>query len=156
VTLGAVGNYPGITPRATSYTGSAIDVINQLTGNGFFIDNGIGYALPNNQFTLTAGPPPLIDASSGLLDTPILENGLLSFNMIFEPNLTIGTGVNLVSKTLESSLQKQLTINNNFSGFYKVTSVKHRGMISETVCGNVVTTGQFFFLQAPIPAVSIG
>lgn len=151
ITVGAVGNYLGVLSRTFTPTGSTIEVLKQLTGGGFFIDNGMGYALGNNEYSLSPGPPPVVDAASGLLNTPILENGIVTFNMIFEPSLSIGTGLHLVSKTLETGVGQQLA---NYSGFYKITSVKHRGIISQTVCGDAVTTGQFFFLQTPTPVVS--
>lgn len=150
ITLGAVGNYPGVTPRSTTYTGNTIDHLNILTGGGFFIDKGVGNALGNNEYSLEVGPPTVIDASTGLLNTPVLENALLTYEMIFEPNLNIGTAVTINSRTLEKS------VTSNFSGQYKTASIKHRGMISQTVCGDCVTTGTFFYLQTPTAVVSNG
>lgn len=158
VTLGAVGNYPGFLPKDITYSGTTVSVLNELTGGGFFIDNGKGYALTNNDYNLNDGPVFQINASTGLLNTPVLENGNLSFDMVFEPTLNIGSGVVITSPTLETSVQSQLISqvnpqNQNYSGFYIIKSVKHRGTISQTVCGDCITTGLFFFLKTPVPAV---
>lgn len=141
--IGAIGSYPGSTPRQVTYSGDAITILNQLTGGGFYIDKGIGNALGNSEYTVGVGPPAVISAETGLLDTPLLENNLVRFNMEFEPSLNVGTGIVLNSTTLDS------IVSSNFNGLYKVTSVKHRGMISQTVCGDAVTTGEFFFVQTP-------
>lgn len=143
VTVGAIGNYPGTTPKQVTYTGDPITILNQLTGGGFYIDKGIGNSLGNSEYSVGVGPPPTISAATGLLDTPLLENNLVRFNMEFEPQLNVGTGVMLNSTTIDSSISA------NFNGLYKVTSVKHRGMISQTVCGEAITTGEFFFVQTP-------
>lgn len=145
VQLGSVGDYPGTSQKQETYSGNTTDILNQLTGGGFFIDNGIGNALGNSEYSLSAGPPININASTGLLNTPVLEQNIVRFDMMFEPTLNIGNSVNLQSLT-----------ETNFNGFYKITAVKHRGMISATVCGEAITTGEFFFLKTPVPVVSSG
>lgn len=147
VTLGAVGDYPGSTPKQLTLSGGTIDILNSLTGGGFFIDNGIGYALGNNEYNANI-PMSVITSSTGLLDTPVLESNIVKFNMLFEPYLNIGSSVQLNSSTFNLELPP------NFNGFYKITSVKHRGMISQTVCGEAITTGEFFALQGQVPVIS--
>lgn len=144
VKLGAVGLFPGITARSNSYSGNTADILKELTGGAFYIDNGIGNALGNNEYNVGTSPPLLINESSGLLNTPVLEQTIVKFDMIFEPLLVPGCGVVLLSTT-----------NASFNGFYKITAVKHRGMISQTVCGEAVTTGEFFFLQIPVPVAPL-
>lgn len=145
VTIGAIGSYPGVAPRAATYSGNTIEILGSLTGGGFFIDNGKGNALGNNEYSLASGPPIGIDASVGLLNTPVLEQNIVRFDMLFEPSLSIGSGIILDSLTEAS-----------FNGFYKITAIKHRGMISRTICGEVITTGEFFALQTQTPVVSFG
>lgn len=145
VSLGAIGNYTGVARRGNTYTGNTASILKELTGGGFFIDNGVGNALQNNEYSLGAGPPLLINAAAGLLNTPILEQTIVKFDMIFEPQLVPGNSVVLISAT-----------DANFNGTYKITSVKHRGMVSQTVCGDAITTGEFFFNKILTPVVSLG
>lgn len=135
VTVGVVGNYPGISKRGTSYSGNTFDILRDLTGGGFFVDGGKGNALNTNEYIALPGSITLVNSQSGLLGTPVLEQkGLVHFDMIFEPSLVVGGLVKLMTLTEA-----------NFNGLYKVTAVKHRGMISESVCGSAITTAEFFY-----------
>ena len=136
VKTGAIGDYPGTLARANSYSGNTTGILRELTGGGFFIDNGKANALGTDEYIDQGGDVLVINAKSGLLGTPILEQTIVRFDMIFEPAITTGTKVKLESLTEE-----------NFSGYYKVTGVKHRGMISDAVCGSVITTGEFFYTK---------
>lgn len=133
-TIGAIGNYPGKLTRGNSYTGNTAFLLNELTGGGFFIDNEKVYALGANEFIATAGVPLTINSKSGLLGTPMLEETTVHFDIIFEPSFNVGTSVILDSITAD-----------NFNRLYKLTRVKHRGMISSAVCGEVITTAEFFY-----------
>ncbi len=136
VDSGVVGSYPGVTARGNAYSGNTVSILQQLTGGGFFVDNGKANALGTNEYIGSTGGIVLINAKSGLLGTPVLESNIVHFDMLFEPNLTVGSLINLQSAT-----------ESNFNGQYKVTAVKHRGMISEAVCGSVITTGEFLNVQ---------
>jgi hypothetical protein len=127
VTPGIVGDFSGALSRGNAYSGSTPELLRELTGGGFFIDNGKAHALKNNE--CLAGELQVITAESGLLGTPVRENTILNFDMIFEPRLLIGQIIELQSST-----------DVNFNGLYKIISLKHRGMISETVCGDAVTS----------------
>lgn len=145
VSLGAVGDYPGTTGRGTSYSGSTTDILRELSGGGFFIDKGKANILGTNEYIANAGTfnqVNTISSASGLLGTPVLEQTIVRFDMLFEPTLNAG------QKIILDSITEQ-----NFNGDYKVTAVKHRGMISESVGGSIITTGEFFFsklLQAAL------
>lgn len=137
VTLGGVGDYPGTLSRGNTYSGNTTEILSQITGGGFFVDQGRGNALGTNEFLEDIGAGiTVINAASGLLGTPVLEQTIVRFDMIFEPNLQAGQKIKLESITEA-----------NFNGEYKVTAVKHRGMISEAVCGDAVTSGEFFFTK---------
>lgn len=140
VALGAIGNLPvpnasggstnwsdTVTTKGGAYSGNPANILAELSGGNFFVDNGKAYILGNNE--VIPGILNTIDASTGLLNTPIRENLILTFDMLFEPRLLIGQLVNLVSDTAD-----------NFSGNYKVVSLKHRGTISGAVCGEAVTS----------------
>lgn len=127
VTRGAIGSIPGEIQRGNAYNGSTTDILNDLTGQGFFIDNGKAHCLSDTE--CLAGDIPVINSQSGLLGTPVLETQYITFDMLFEPSLKIGQLINLKSQTAE-----------HFNGTHKVISLKHRGMISEAVCGDAITT----------------
>lgn len=143
VSVGAIGSYPGTISRANSYSGTTTDLLRELTGGGFFIDNGKVNCLGDSECLV--GEIQLINSASGLLGTPVREQTILNFDMLFEPRLVIGQQIQLQSITEA-----------NFNGFYKVISIKHRGMISEAVCGDAITSvGLFYGTQAlsTVPAL---
>lgn len=142
VTTGAVGNYSGSTTRGNSYNGNTTDLLNQITGGGFFIDNGKAHCL--NDTECLEGSIPLINAQSGLLGTPIKEQTYINFDMLFEPSLRVAQLIQLESQTAE-----------HFNGTHKVLSIKHRGMISEAVCGSAITSvGLLPGMFTPVPQAS--
>lgn len=132
VTLGAIGSFPGSLTRGASLSGNTIDLLRELTGGGFFIDNGKAYCLGDSE--AIQGEMLLINSESGLLGTPVREQTLLNFDMMFEPRLTVGQKIQLDSST-----------GGNFNGFYKIISLKHRGTISAAVCGDAITTVGMFY-----------
>jgi len=133
VLVGKIGNYPGSLANDRSYSGSTIKLLRELTGGGFFIDNGIANCINYNE-TLV-GPIDTIDSNSGLLGTPTIEGGIyVVVNMLFEPQIVMGQAVKLNSTTFNG-------INGtNPNAQYKVVGIQHKGMISPTVCGEVITT----------------
>lgn len=132
VEIGAIGDYTGQISRGNSYTGSTVDILRDLSGGGFFIDNGKANILGDSE--CLQGEIEVINSASGLLGTPIRENTIINFDMIFEPRLLIGQRIKLESITAA-----------NFNGFYKIISVKHRGMISESVSGDAITSVGMFY-----------
>jgi hypothetical protein len=127
VTMGTIGAFPGSTVRGGSYSGRTVDLLADLSQGSFFIDNGKAHCLGENE--CLQGELEEIDASTGLLGTPIREQNILHLEMMFEPRLLLGQKIRLNSVTAQ-----------NFNGFYRVISIHHRGMISDSVCGDAVTT----------------
>lgn len=127
VNKGAVGNYSGKLARGLTLSGNPAEQLAQLTNGGFFVDNEKAYCLGDNE--CIEGELALINADTGLLGTPVREQTVLTFDMIFEPRLLIGQKVRL-----QSSTEKL------FNGDYKVISVRHRGTISDSVCGSAITS----------------
>lgn len=140
--VGSVGAYTGVSTRSNSYSGNTGTILTEMTGGGFFIDSGKAYALKTNEYIQAPGSMLVINAKSGLLNTPVLEQTIVRFEMLFEPRLNVGTAVFLQSLTEES-----------FTGIYKVTGVKHRGVISAAVAGKAITSGEFFYNKILTPAV---
>lgn len=127
VSVGAIGSYPGVNSRATSYNGPTCDLLQELTGNGFYIDNNKAYCLNANE--VLAGSIDTIDATTGLLGTPVLENSILFFDILFEPRLIVGQSI--VLNSISGAFPNQP---------YKVVEIHHRGTISGAVCGDAITT----------------
>lgn len=132
---------PGVSPGIISPTfsllkdiggncsGRTVDLIREITGGGtsFFIDNGKAYCL--RDYECLPGQILIIDVQSGLLNTPMREPSKITIELLFEPSVYIGQLIYLQSST-----------DDNFSGQYKILSIHHRGMISESVCGSATTT----------------
>lgn len=141
---GAIGTYSKTLSKDTPFSGTATTLLTDLTQGGFFIDNGKANCLGNSEFR--TGGIPLINAKSGLLGTPVRERNIITFDMLFEAGIIAGQKVQLESLT-ESSFNTPSTQS------YKVISVKHRGMISESVCGDAVTTLGMYFGEAGLSEV---
>ncbi len=127
VTVGAIGNYEGQISRGNSYSGSSTNILAELTGGGFFIDNGKVYCFKDNE--CLAGDILVINPKSGLLGTPVKETTYINFDVLFEPTIRVGQLVRLESQTAEV-----------FNGTHKVLSIVHRGIISEAVAGSAITS----------------
>lgn len=152
--LGAIGSqYTGSLARGSSISGNTMDLLRDLTGGGVFIDNGVVNCLADNE-CLPPNGISVIDDSTGLIGTPVLEQTILSLDMIFEPHLQVGQQILLNSSTGGQQLiinqgqvlglQPNSGTSYNFNGYYKVTAIKHRGMISGAVCGEAITSAQMF------------
>lgn len=143
VSLGAIGNYTGSLDRGIGVSGNSMDILRELTGGGVFIDNSKVNCLGDNE-CLPANGIAVIDDSSGLLGTPLREQTILTFDMLFEPKLVCGQQVFLNSSTA-----------GNFNGINKVTAVSHRGTISGAVCGDAITSVQMFLGTAALSVVAV-
>ena len=143
VGVGAIGAYPGSIQRDTTYSDNTVALLRNLTGGGFFIDQGKANCLNNSEYIANMNGITTVSSNSGLLGTPTQEAQIINFDMIFEPKLNAGQLVNLQSHT-----------ENNFNGMYKCISVKHRGMISPAVCGDVTTSVGLWNVKSPIPVQS--
>jgi hypothetical protein len=136
---GYIGNgYVGTLDRGNSVAGNTMDLLKEKTGGGVFIDNGFVNCLGDNE-CLPANSILIIDDSAGLLATPVREQTILTFDMLFEPRLVVGQQIQLNSTTAPI-----------YNGFYKVISLKHRGMISDAVCGDAVTSVGMFYGTAAL------
>ncbi len=141
VSVGAIGSYPGELSRGNALVGNSADLLRELSGGGFFIDNGQAHVLGNNEY-IDDGPTIVIDSDTGLLNTPVREFTKLTFDIIFEPAIKPARLIQLQSKTEPS-----------FNGFRKVVGVKHRGMISPAVCGDAITTVETWYEKTFVPVL---
>lgn len=127
---GALGDYSTIANpmRGNAYGGNTFQLLSDLTGNGVFIDNELVNCIQDGEYIFYTDIP-LVTAESGLLGTPVRQQSFLTFNILFEPRIGIGKVIELKSST-----------GFNYDGFFKVASVQHKGTISETTCGELVTS----------------
>jgi hypothetical protein len=134
VKTGKIGSIPGSCGRGFAVTGSVIEAIISIVGpNSFFIDNGVAHILSINE-VLYSNQITLVNADSGLLGTPLRQETLLTFDMIFEPRLSIA-----------QRLQVQSSSGSIYNNVYKVASIKHKGTISGGVCGEAITSVECFY-----------
>lgn len=132
VEKGAIGQIDGASSRGYSFSGSIIKSINEIANGNFFIDRNKSYVLGESE--ALSGEIEVISSESGLLGTPRREQSFLSLSMLFEPSLAIGQRIKLDSSTGE-----------NYNGFYKIVSLAHRGIISESVAGEATTDVGLFY-----------
>jgi len=109
-----------------------------------------------------------INSDTGLLGTPRVQNTYVYVDVLFEPNIVVGQQITLVSTEStsskhsisggpnSSSTQANTNLfNSNINGQYRVTSVSHKGIISEAINGQCVTTvGMLKFIGGSNPVVS--
>ena len=113
--------------RGNSKTGKSVSIIEDLAGGAFFVDNGVGNVLGDNE--CLKGSLDVIDSSMGILSTPRYENTHVTIEMLLEPRIIVGQKL-----TIDSSFNKAFNLE------YKVISVHHKGTVSETKAGTATTT----------------
>lgn len=137
---GYIGSYPGTLPRGMAVNGNTLEILRQLTGGGVFIDNQTVNCLGDNE-CLPANGITVIDDSTGLIGTPLLEQTILNFDLIFEPRIVVGQQIQLNTTTGPSDTYTNASL---WNGVYKTVAVKHRGVISSAVCGDAITSIEVF------------
>ena len=106
----------------TTFYGTPLQILNQITNNHTFVDNSALICLNNNEHL--SGDPILLDSTNGLIDVPSVGNYWVSATTIFNPNLIIGRSAQLKTTTLDY-----------YNDVYKIYSVNHQGTISAAVGG---------------------
>lgn len=161
ITVGAIGGFDGFLTKGWSACGNALAILFELTGGAFFIDKEKGYALKTNEYVARPGSKPIINAASGLLNTPSLEQTRARFEMLFEPQLEVGSVVTVQTQTSSRfeipapPKPGDLTSKNgpdpSKDNDYIIQSVQHRGIISTAVSGSVITTAEFDYYKQLVP-----
>ena len=135
---GFVSDFPNSFARATVLSGKPWDILTQYATNlaDLFIDNGKIYVMLGTDKLSSGGPEiPLIDSSSGVLETPRREQAYLSVTTLLEAGIKVNSFVKLKS-----------LIEPAFDGEYSVVGIQHSGTISGAVSGDCRST---FFLLKP-------
>lgn len=134
VTVGSIGEISGSTTKGNSFSGSPIALINELVGNSIFIDKEKVNIL--NDSEVLDDPIFVIKPQTGLLATPTRHFTWVNVEMLFEPRISVGARVQLESFSDDSFSGSSEALNS----LYKVTSVQHSGVISQSQSGSVKTT----------------
>lgn len=143
INAGAIGNsFTDTVKRGSSFSGSPISILKELTNGQFFVDQGRANAIAIVNGEVIQTPTiPTINSASGLLGTPTREQTVLNFDTLFEPTLIVGQRVFLQSNQ-----------NFNYNQNYAITHLRHKGTISAAICGDAVTSiGVFCTNLTPIP-----
>lgn len=142
ISVGAIGDFPNKNLRTNSYSAPTIDILHQNSNGCFFIDKQKAHVLNPDEY-ISNGDILVIAPETGLLGTPELSNTILHFNIIFEPRIDVGSLILLQSQT-----------DKKYNKYWKVNRVKHRGMISDSVCGEAITTVSCNYTPKPRPVQS--
>jgi len=134
IKLGAIGETEGSYKTSASFNNNTFYLLNRNFKDEFFIDLGVFNKLSPNETIKNSGfGIPLITSTSGLLGTPLRQGTSIVIDMLFEPRLNIAQLVEISSQ-----------INKQFNGQYKITGIKHSGIISGAINGDCRTTLQLF------------
>lgn len=95
-----------------------------------YIDLAIVNVLGQNEI-LVNNNLSLIDASTGMLNTPVRDQSFLTVTTLLEPRVLMGQVVQLESKIMPQ-----------YNGIYKVLGVTHKGIISGAINGTCTSSFQ--------------
>lgn len=127
VTEGNLAGLEGGTKRPVVLNGNTFSLIKKYSNNKAFIDLEQINVLKDNQ--TIEGVLPLINSSTGLLQTPQREDAFLRIETIFRPEIVVG-----------QLLEVQSSVNPEYDGQYKVIGLRHQGTISEAVSADARST----------------
>lgn len=128
IKLGVVSRtISGKSKRGTSLTGKAIDLLDELVGGQYFVDNGVLNVLADDEYI--DGEVLLVNSIYGLIGKPRREGQNIVITMLLEPRAYVG----------QRTIIKLTNDSDDFNGTYYVRSVSHTGTISEAVGDTAMT-----------------
>lgn len=135
---GAITAVDGIAQTGFKAQGDAFNILARF--GPVFVDLGYINILKVNEILGKFGGAQdifVIDSDSGLLGTPIRRQTMLEVRVIFQPQVKLGQLVQISSVT-----------DKRYNGQYKVMGIEHKGIISGSINGPLVTTLQLFLGNA--------
>lgn len=132
ISVGKIGSFSDKLVKGNTMQGPTIELLKNVTKSNFFIDNEKAYCLQENE--CYRGAIQEITSDTGLLGSPLREEALLTFSIMFEPRLQVGQFVHLNSETEKL-----------FNGDYKVIGVSHQGTISDAASGRCITKVALYY-----------
>lgn len=120
-------------PRDRTFIGQTINLLRKnYQGYKIFIDKGELNILGDRD--VVPGEVQVITDSVGLLGSPRRANLYTEIDSLFEPQLTTGQALTVLSNSLPQ-----------FNQTYEVIKIIHKGIISGTQCGSLITTTTLSF-----------
>lgn len=113
--------------------GPAMNVIGEYFGPKAYIDNGTINFLNEDEYARASLRT--ISSETGLLGTPRQSNQVVYVDIMFEPGISCGQLINVLSTENAPNLK-----NPNFNGLYRVMGITHKGTISGAMGGEAVTS----------------
>ena len=132
ISVGKIGTFPNKIDKGNAMQGPTIELIKNIAKSNFFIDNEKAYCLQENE--CIHGNIEKITSATGLLGSPLREEALLTFSILFEPRLQVGQYIQLESQTEKL-----------FNGEYKVIGIEHQGTISDAASGQCITKATLYY-----------
>lgn len=129
----------------TVFDGFSFYMINQITGDHTFIDDGKLHTLYDHQTIGNYGVY-YISSETGMLATPVRQDGILQIKMLFEPTIKIGQLVEVKTETAYNRSATDPT-RSAFDGQYKVIGLTHDCSISQSEGGSRITTLNLLYLE---------
>lgn len=128
---GIVGNFNETSKRRTVLVGPTIKLLADITNDNFYFDLGRPIALKKNEYFKNDTMPEL-NSDTGLLNSPLKANAMITVPLLFTPGLQVGQKVSV------NAIEKQ------YNGEWKVVGIRHSGIISGTHNGQTTTTASLF------------
>lgn len=132
ISVGKIGDFKDKLVKGNTMQGPTIELLKNITKSNFFIDNEKAYCLQENE--CYRGNIQTITSDTGLLGSPLREEALLTFSILFEPRLQVGQFIHLESETEKL-----------FNGDYKVIGIEHQGTISDATSGRCTTKATLYY-----------
>jgi len=127
VNVGRISNIEdSVFPRGVVLEGNVYEQLKKyanMNTNMVYIDLEVVNIVGQAEVVIN-GDIELLDASTGLIETPRRDNSYLTVTTLFEPRVIMGQVIQLVSEILPQ-----------YNGLYKVIGATHQGIISEAVNG---------------------
>lgn len=122
IKLGTISrSISGKSKRGSSLTGKAIDLLDELVGGQYFVDNGVLNVLTDDEYI--DGEVLLVNSVYGLIGKPRREGQNIVVTMLLEPRAYVG----------QQAIIKLNNDSDDFNGTYFVRSVSHTGTISDAI-----------------------
>lgn len=139
--IGNIGQFNEVFYRPVALSGNTWELMKKYSDNQCFIDNNEVHVLNGDEVLDDAVL--VIDASTGLIESPRRGEGNITLTTLLEPRVRVNSMVEVNS-----------TIMPTYNGQYKVLGINHQGMISNSVNGSArsifnLFTGPLRFREVP-------